>query len=93
MHYFNIIFIIGPEPAVFMFNSNMAAKRLPWYLLLFLLVLIRSRFSSAKEEFHEELLVKPFPTGEVLTYFQFTTLWDVQIYDNDACKFVIVGLL
>lgn len=66
----------------------MAATKLSRYLLLLLLVLIRLRFSSAKEEFHEELLVKPFPTGEVLTYFQFTTLWDVQIYDNDACKFV-----
>ncbi|XP_031563607.1 GPI transamidase component PIG-T-like [Actinia tenebrosa] len=44
-----------------------------------------SSFSFAsKDEFHEELLIKPLPTGHVYTYFQFTTLWDVDIKDHEA---------
>lgn len=32
---------------------------------------------SRKDSFHEELLLKPLPSGHVYAYFQFTTLWDV----------------
>lgn len=47
-----------------------------------------SSFSCAsKDEYHEELLIKPLPTGHVYTYFQFTTLWDVDIKDHEACKY------
>jgi hypothetical protein len=41
---------------------------------------------ASKEEFHEELLIKPLPTGHVYTYFQFTTLWDVDMKNHEACK-------
>jgi hypothetical protein len=45
-----------------------------------------SSFVVGKEEFHEEIYIKPFPSGDVLTYFQFTTLWSVDIRDKNACK-------
>ncbi|XP_028392208.1 GPI transamidase component PIG-T-like [Dendronephthya gigantea] len=37
-----------------------------------------------REEFHEELYIKPFPSGDVLTYFQFTTLWSEDIRDKNS---------
>ncbi len=41
-----------------------------------------------KEQFHEELYIKPFPNGDVLTHFQFTTLWSVDIRDKSSCKYL-----
>jgi len=39
----------------------------------------------AKDSFHEELMIKPLPSGHVYAYFQFTTLWD---YEGDTqCEY------
>jgi hypothetical protein len=46
-----------------------------------------SSFAEGKEEFHEELYIKPFPGGDVLTYFQFTTLWSADIRDESSCMY------
>ena len=57
---------------------------MPWRLFCFLSLL--SPLVVGREEFHEELYIKPFPGGDVLTYFQFTTLWSADIRRKDTCK-------
>lgn len=76
-------------PAKCAFNMEAKWLSLVSYLLA-LQVLLYSPLLSAKEEFHEELLIKPLSSGEVLTYFQFTTLWDVNIHNSDACKLYLL---
>lgn len=36
----------------------------------------------ATDKFNEELFVKPFPSGHVNTYFQFTTEWSLNNAEN-----------
>ena len=38
------------------------------------------------DAFHEELFIKPLPTGHIYTHFQFTTTWDVELKRKDECK-------
>jgi len=39
-----------------------------------------------EDEFHEELFIKPLPTGHIYTHFQFTTTWEVELRRKDECK-------
>jgi hypothetical protein len=39
-----------------------------------------------KDYFDEELLLKPLPSGHVYAYFQFTTLWDIEL-EATTCKY------
>lgn len=41
-----------------------------------------------KDEYHEELFIKPF-NGYVYTYFQFSTIWKVEL-GNDTCEYLFV---
>ena len=34
---------------------------------------------AKKDAFHEDLLLKPLPTGHVYAHFQFTTVWNIII--------------
>ncbi len=49
-----------------------------YYLFIFLFVCI------AKEDFHEELLIRPLQDGKVMTHFQFTTQWQLESKDQDC---------
>ena len=40
----------------------------------------------SEDAFHEELFIKPLPTGHVYTHFQFTTTWEVELRRKDECK-------
>ncbi|KAK3742758.1 hypothetical protein QZH41_018969, partial [Actinostola sp. cb2023] len=51
---------------------------------LFIILCTFALSLASEDEFHEELLVKPLPTGQVYTYFQFTTIWDIDIKDRKA---------
>ena len=53
-----------------------------WWQSCFVCIL--SSLVAGKEQFHEELYIKPFPSGDVLTYFQFTTLWSADIRDKSS---------
>ena len=65
-----------------LFFSNMAAVSCSFILCLLFL----SFSLAAKDDFHEELLLRPLKTGQVYAHFQFTTVWDVDIRDSKACK-------
>jgi len=45
-----------------------------------------SSSSSSKDEFHEELLLRPLPSGHVHAHFQFVTTWHVPVH-NDKGEF------
>lgn len=45
------------------------------------------QFAHSEEKFYEELLVRHLPDGKLMTHFQFTTHWDVDRSDVDACKY------
>ena len=64
-------------------ETNMSAVN-KWECCYFVYFLLS--FVVGKEEFHEELYIKPFPDGDVLTHFQFTTFWSVDIHNKNACK-------
>ena len=42
--------------------------------------------ASNGDEFNEELLLKPLPTGHLYGHFQFTTIWNVTLTDKLACE-------
>ena len=60
---------------------NMAVIFVVFLLNLFLCLTL-----AKKDVFHEELLLKPLPTGHVYAHFQFTTVWNVDIRDSKACE-------
>lgn len=41
---------------------------------------------ATEDTFHEELIIRPLPTGHVYAHFQFTTVWRVDVEDPKACK-------
>ncbi|XP_046842958.1 GPI transamidase component PIG-T-like [Xenia sp. Carnegie-2017] len=55
--------------------ANKCSRKVCFYLILASVVV-------ADETFHEELYVKPFKNGDVLSHFQFTTLWSVNMHDK-----------
>lgn len=61
-------------------------------LVLTVLLILQLFFSFSsvlslnnRDEFHEELLVKPLASGHVYSYFQFTTLWR-KPQNQNTCK-------
>lgn len=56
--------------------------------IVFLLTVLLTNISCSfcykpKDSFHEELFIKPLASGHVYSYFQFTTLWEVDKNFND----------
>ena len=45
--------------------------------------------SSSSDEFHEELLLRPLPSGHLHAHFQFVTTWHVPVH-NDKVVIVFV---
>lgn len=59
-----------------------------YFLLLSCIALVSLLASvNADDEYHEELVLKPLATGHLYAHFQFTTNWNVDISDKDACKY------
>nr|ATU82891.1 secreted Gpi16-like protein [Pristhesancus plagipennis] len=56
--------------------NNFCEMLRPLLILLLVSCLSISRTSGIKDEYHEELFMKPLG-GYVYSYFQFTTLWDI----------------
>uniref|UniRef100_A0A1B6C6L0 GPI transamidase component PIG-T n=1 Tax=Clastoptera arizonana TaxID=38151 RepID=A0A1B6C6L0_9HEMI len=46
-----------------------------FFVNLIYIFIVDGHCLSIKDSFHEELLLKPLPSGHVYSYFQFTTLW------------------
>ena len=65
--------------------ANKCSRKVCFYLIVASVVV-------ADETFHEELYVKPFKNGDVLSHFQFTTLWSVNMHDKSLCKFDLITL-
>ena len=64
---------------------NMAEKPRASLLLLAVFSLLYS-LEGKEDEFREELLIKPLPSGHIYAHFQFITRWDVEISDPKSCK-------
>lgn len=45
-----------------------------------------SSWCQAADKFNEELFVKPFQSGHVNSYFQFTTEWLLQNNESRKCR-------
>lgn len=58
-----------------------------------LLFCIFLNFVRSEEKFYEELLIRRLPDGKFMTHFQFTTHWDVDRSDVDACKCQFQGYI
>lgn len=77
------------------YNNNwstvMAAKwrTAPVELMLFLISNAVTANVLHQDAFYEELFVKSMANGHVLNHFQFTTLWNSSISDDNTCKFKI----
>lgn len=48
---------------------------------------LSSCLSSYKDDYTEELFIKPHPTGHAFNHFQFTTGLDANPGDNEACLY------
>ena len=63
-----------------------------YYLSLLYVIfisLVPSTLASVKanDHYHEELVLQPLATGHLYAHFQFTTYWNVDISDKDACMY------
>jgi len=54
------------------------------FWVLFIAFLTRCAFtsSSSSDEFHEELLLRPLPSGHLHAHFQFVTTWHVPVHNE-----------
>ena len=64
----------------------MAAPMILTFVNFCLFFIILCVIEGSKDEFNEEMFIKPLESGHVYTHFQFTTTWDVNIYDKSDCK-------
>ncbi|XP_059619020.1 GPI transamidase component PIG-T [Phlebotomus argentipes] len=53
----------------------MEQRMMFWFVLLLLFSVKLALGVGYQDEFHEELFVKPLPSGHINTFFQFTTKW------------------
>ena len=44
---------------------------------------------TQKDQFDEELFIKPLDSGHLVMHFQFTTKWNVDIHDQASCKCLV----
>lgn len=51
----------------------------------FILITLMKFVFPQNDFFHEELMLKPLPSGHVYAHFQFTTLWETT-KDITTCK-------
>ncbi|CAL1543120.1 unnamed protein product [Lymnaea stagnalis] len=58
-----------------------ASPELPTMLFVFIFIITCSTSVAQKDEFTEELLIKPLSRGYVYSHFQFTTKWNASIHD------------
>lgn len=47
----------------------------------------------SNDMFHEELYLKPLPSGHVYSYFQFTTVWNTSFEFNTCMYFICSEVL
>lgn len=59
-------------------------KRGIWALLI--VIFTKCALISSSDEFHEELLIRPLPSGHLHAHFQFVTTWHVDVH-NDKGEF------
>ena len=52
----------------------------------FCILVFLSLIDAVKDEFHEEMFIKPLESGHVYNHFQFTTTWDVDLFDGSQCE-------
>jgi len=57
-----------------------------WICILSFLTRCAFILSSSSDEFHEELLLRPLPSGHLHAHFQFVTTWHVPVH-NDKGEF------
>merc|ERR1719204_1769 len=57
-----------------------------WIFVLSFLTRCAFILSSSTDEFHEELLLRPLPSGHLHAHFQFVTTWHVPVH-NDKGEF------
>ena len=62
-------------------------KKMSVTKVLILCLTIKIVRSSPKDAFHEELYLKHLTSGHVYAHFQFTTLWNTSLGDENACMF------
>ena len=56
------------------------------YLKYVIIMVVIAVAKAKQDQFHEELFLKPMSSGHVYAYFQFTTVWNVDVKDEEACK-------
>lgn len=59
------------------------------FIKIFILILNCSYSFQFSDNFHEELLIKQFPSNQINTYFQFTTQWNR--VEDDTRKQIFLG--
>jgi len=52
------------------------------FCLFFVSLLTRCALISSSDEFHEELLLRPLPSGHLHAHFQFVTTWHVPVHND-----------
>lgn len=61
------------------------------FLISIEVCLVRSLIINDK--FHEELYMKPLPSGHVYSYFQFTTVWNTSFEFNTCMYYFFSSVL
>ena len=56
------------------------------FFMLIVISFIQKSLCKVKDSFSEELYIKSLERGNVLHHFQFTTLWNASISDENTCK-------
>ena len=67
----------------------MVAHNIVTTLILFLFPVLycsSNEIGKKEDSFREELFLKSYPSGDVYSYFQFTTLWNTSSHLN-PCRF------
>ena len=54
--------------------------------LVIIVLLFSSKIFCTDDNFNEELFIRQLPSGHVYSFFQFTTTWNVNIFDEPLRK-------
>jgi len=57
--------------------------------LIILCLAIEIVHCSQNDAFHEELYLKHLPSGHIYAHFQFTTVWNTSLGDENSCTFAL----
>ena len=66
-------------------SARMESPAKTFVLLVCALLSIRSAQTLKNDKFSEELYINSMNNGHVLSHFQFTTLWNASIADQNTC--------